>query len=98
MMNRVAHNVDSVFKPLAPSKRSAPGVRSLDLAAELMVQALTYCAADWREDILGDALAHLRRRHCELSDRDIDALVAAIRARVEPGNFGRCAVGLSLMT
>ena len=90
-MSRVAPNVDSVFKPLAPSKRSAPGVRSLDLdlAAELMVQALTYCAVDWREDMLGDAIAHLRRRHRELDDRDIDALVTAIRARVEPGNFGR---------
>ena len=44
---------------------------------------LNACAADWREDVLGDAVAHLRRRHRELDDRDIDALVTAIRARVK---------------
>ena len=83
--------IANTFKPPAPSRRSAPGIRSLDLdlAAELMVQALNACAADWRDDVLGDAIAQLRRRHRELGDRDIEALVAAVRARMDPGNFGR---------
>ena len=84
-----APTIATVFRRPDAVKRPAPGVRSLDLdlAAELMVQALNHCAADWRDDVLGDAVAQLRRRHRELSDRDIESLVTAIRARVERWQF-----------
>jgi hypothetical protein len=89
-----APTIATAFKRPDAVKRPAPGVRPIELnaAAEAMAMRLNACAADWREDVLGDAIAQLQRRHRELGDRDIEALVTAIRARVEPGNFGRRAM------
>ena len=86
----VAHSIDSVF----PSRRLKPELafgRSLDLnaMAEAMAATLNACASDWRGDVLSDAVAQLRRRNPALSPLDISALVAAIKARIERGAFGR---------
>ena len=86
-----APTIATAFRRQDPVKPPAPSVRPIELnaAAEAMAMTLNACAADWREDILGDAVAQLRRHHRELGDRDIEALVTAVRARVDPGNFGR---------
>ena len=64
---------------------------SLDVAAiaKQMAAQLNACAADWRDQVMGDALFWIRRRHPGISDTDIDALVAAVKAWVEPGRRGR---------
>jgi len=81
----VTHSIDSVFK------RAPPPPRRLDLddMAERIAASLNCIAADWRDDVLGDAVAQLRRRNPELSELDIAGLVAAIRSKIDPGNFGR---------
>jgi hypothetical protein len=60
----------------------------LNATAERISSTLRTCAQDWREEILADAIARLRRRHRELNDRDIAALILAVRALAEPGNRG----------
>jgi len=81
----VTHSIESLFKR-APAPR-----RRLDLnaLAQAMATVLNACAADWRAEILGDMVAQLRRRNPALSEPDISALLAAIKARIERGAFGR---------
>jgi len=81
----VTHSIDSVFK------RAPPPPRRLDLddMAERIAASLNCIAADWRDDVLGDAVAQLRRRNPALSEPDIASLLAAIKARLEVGNRGR---------
>jgi len=81
----VAPTIDSVFKRAPPPPRRL----DLDALAEAMAVTLNAAAADWRDDLLGDAIVTLRRRHPELSPLDIDALLAAIEGRIERGAFGR---------